>query len=131
MAGSRLVALGWDANDPGGLARFWADALGWEVAARDRGAVDLVPTDGTRFGIRFLPVAGAKVGKNRIHLDLTTTSVDDQTGTVRHLVELGARPVDVGQGPEETHVVLADPEGNELCINEPGNNVLAGGGRLG
>lgn len=128
---SRLVALGWDALDPGRLAGFWAEALGWEVAAGDGGAVDLVPTDGTRFGIRFLPGAGAKAAKNRIHLDLTTTSADDQTGTVRHLVELGARHVDVGQGPEDTHVVLADPEGNELCIIEPGNNFLATCGRLG
>jgi hypothetical protein len=50
---------------------------------------------------------------------------------VDRLVALGARHIDVGQGPNDRHVVLADPEGNELCIIEPGNKFLAGCGRLG
>jgi hypothetical protein len=29
---------------------------------------------------------------------------------------LGARRVDVGQGPDVTWVVFADPEGNEFCL---------------
>ena len=90
-----------------------------------------MPNDGTRFEIRFLPVPEKKAGKNRIHLDLTTTSTDDMTGTVERLIELGARHVDIGQGPDEPHVVLADPEGNELCVIEPDNSFLAGCGRLG
>jgi len=32
------------------------------------------------------------------------------------LLALGARRVDVGQGPDVTWVVLADPEGNEFCL---------------
>jgi len=32
------------------------------------------------------------------------------------LLELGARRVDVGQGPDVTWVVLADPQGNEFCL---------------
>jgi hypothetical protein len=71
------------------------------------------------------------VGKNRIHLDLTSTSLNDQEETVARLIERGARHVDVGQGPDDPHVVLADPEGNEFCVIEPGNNFLAGCGRLG
>jgi hypothetical protein len=90
-----------------------------------------VPADGTRFRIDFLSVADTKTVKNRIHLDLTTTSIDDQTQTVTRLVALGARQIDVGQGPDDDHVVLADPEGNEFCIIEPTNNFLAGCGRLG
>ncbi len=31
-------------------------------------------------------------------------------------LELGARHLDVGQRPEEGHVVLADPDGNEFCV---------------
>ena len=77
------------------------------------------------------PVPEPKAGKNRIHLDLTTTSIDDQKETVARLVELGARHIDVGQGPDDAHVVLADPEGNEFCIIEPDNSFLAGCGRLG
>jgi len=128
---SQLVALRVDANDPLRLAGFWAGALGWEIDDPRGHELDLVPTDGTRFVIRFVPTAERKAGKNCIHLDLTTASIEDQTDTVRTLLAAGARPTDVGQGPEDTHVVLADPEGNELCIIEPGNSFLAGCGRLG
>ena len=128
---SRLVALCIDANDPVRLARFWAEALGWEVGDQTGEEITLVPTDGTRFRIDFAPVPEAKVDKNRIHLDLTTTSVEDQQESVARLVELGARPIDVGQRPDEGHVVLADPEGNEFCLIEPGNQFLAGCERLG
>jgi predicted enzyme related to lactoylglutathione lyase len=128
---SRLVSLCLDANDPLRLAHFWAEALGWKIDHESGDEVGLVPTDGTRFGILFEPVAERKVGKNRVHLDLTTTSIDDQAEMVARLVEHGGRHIDIGQRPEEGHVVLADPEGNELCIIEPGNNFLAGCGRLG
>ena len=46
-------------------------------------------------------------------------------------LQLGARHLDVGQRPEDGHVVLADPEGYELCVIEPGNAYLAGCGFLG
>jgi hypothetical protein len=128
---ARLVALSFDANDPVGLARFWAEALHWIVDDDSREAVRLVPTDATRFGIVFRRVAEPKVGKNRFHLDLTSTSLDDQRETVDRLIERGAHHIDVGQASDDPHVVLADPEGNELCIIEPGNNFLAGCERLG
>ena len=127
---SRIVNLCLDANDPTRLGQFWATALGWELA-ESGGDVVLVPTDSTRFGIRFEPVPDEKVGRNNIHLDVTTTSTEDQTALVETLRGLGARDVDVGQRGDEGHVVLADPEGNEFCIIEPGNNFLAGCGRLG
>ena len=68
---------------------------------------------------------------NRLHLDLTTTSLEDQSETVERLLELGGRHIDIGQRPDEDHVVLADPEGNELCIIEPANNFLSDCGRFG
>ncbi len=46
-------------------------------------------------------------------------------------LDLGARNIDVGQRPEEGHVVLADPEGNEFCVIEPGNEFLADCGFIG
>jgi len=128
---SRLIALAFDANDPRRLARFWAAALDWAVGGEIDDVVTLVPTDGTRFELDFALVPEAKVGKNRIHLDLTSTSIDDQNETVEKLVALGARHIDVGQGPDAEHVVLADPEGNEFCVIEPGNSFLAGCERLG
>jgi predicted enzyme related to lactoylglutathione lyase len=128
---SRPVSLCFDANEPPLLARFWAEALRWEIRDGTDGEIGLVPTDDTRWRILFLPVPEKKVGKNPIHLDLTTTSIDDQAEMVGRLVALGGHHVDVGQGPDERHVVLADPEGNELCIIEPDNSFLAGCGRLG
>ena len=128
---SRLVALCFDANDPLRLARFWADALHWEVGDESGDGVALVPTDGTRFLVAFLRVPEPKVGKNRFHLDLTTTSFDDQRETAERLVELGGRHVDFGRNPDDEHIVLADPEGNELCLIEPTNRFLADCGRFG
>lgn len=128
--GLRLDALCFDAHDPPALARFWAEALRWEVDEAP-GALGLVPTDGTRFTIRFRPGAAPKVGQGRLHLDLTTRSLADQEQTVARLLELGGRHLDVGQGPEEGHVVLADPEGNELCVIGPENRFLADCPRLG
>jgi len=66
-----------------------------------------------------------------MHLDLTSTSLEDQQQTVARSLGLGARHIDIGQRPEERHVVLADPEGNEFCVIEPENNFLADCGFIG
>jgi catechol 2,3-dioxygenase-like lactoylglutathione lyase family enzyme len=128
---ARLVALRFDAVDPARLARFWAHALRWPGEERDDGTFVLRPGAGTGFPIEFTSGAAPKTGQNRNHLDITSESDADQRDTVADLLALGARHVDVGQAPDETHVVLADPEGNELCVLAPGNRFLAGGGRLG
>src|SRR3954471_12014981 len=127
----RLVALSVDANDPLRLARFWAGVLGWETADESSDGIALLPSDDTGFGIRFLPTQEPKAGKNRMHVELTSTSLETQQLTVSRALELGARHIDVGQRPEEGHVVLADPEGNEFCVIEPGNNFLADCGFVG
>jgi predicted enzyme related to lactoylglutathione lyase len=123
----QFFALCIDANDPLRLASFWAGVLGWELTDGPGGVV-LLPTDDTGFRIRFLPTQQQKAGPNWLHFHLTSTSLADQRQTVARLLELGARHVDIGQRPEEGHVVLADPEGNEFCVIEPGNNWLAGCG---
>lgn len=66
-----------------------------------------------------------------MHVGLTSTSIEDQNRNVARALELGARHVDVGQRGDEGHVVLADPEGNELCIIEPGNKFLSDCGFIG
>ena len=91
----------------------------------------LLPSDDTGFRMRFLPTQEPKIGQNQMHFHLTSTSLDDQLQTVAKSLELGARHIDVGQRPEEGHVVLADPEGNEFCVIEPGNTFLADCGFLG
>ena len=128
---SQLLALCVDANDPARLARFWGGVLGWEPADDSYDAIALRPTDDTGFRLRFLPTQDEKTTQNQMHFDLTSTSLEDQQQTVARALELGARHVDVGQRPEEGHVVLGDPEGNEFCVIEPGNNFLADCGFVG
>jgi catechol 2,3-dioxygenase-like lactoylglutathione lyase family enzyme len=125
---SDLLAVCFDANDPRRLTHFWAGVLGWEIAAD---GVALLPSDDTGFRIRFVPTEEQKTGQNQMHFDLTCTSLEDQQRTVARALELGARHIDIGQRPEEQHVVLADPEGNEFCVIEPGNNFLADCGFVG
>jgi predicted enzyme related to lactoylglutathione lyase len=122
---AHLVALELDANDPSRLARFWAGVLGREMADEPDGGIVLLPNDDTGFRLDFYPTEDQKVGPNQIHFHLTSTSLEDQQQTVVRSLGLGARHLDVGQRPEEGHVVLADPEGNEFCVIEPGNNYLA------
>ncbi len=125
---SHLVALCFGANDPHRLARFWAGVLDRQTA--DDG-VTLLPSDDTGFSIQFQPTQEPKAGPNQMHLDLTSTSLEDQQQTVTRALELGGRHIDIGQLPDEEHVVLADPEGNEFCVIEPGNNFLADCGFIG
>jgi predicted enzyme related to lactoylglutathione lyase len=128
---SELFALCFDAHDPPALAAFWAGVLGWARADDHRDAIDLVPNDDTGFRLRFLASQEPKAGTNRMHFDLTSASLEDQQETVAKALGLGARHIDVGQLPDEDHVVLADPEGNEFCVIEPGNNFLADCGFIG
>jgi hypothetical protein len=120
---TRLVHLVADALDPSSLARFWAAALGWEVAAEEPDEVVVWPAgysypDPVALPLVFVPVPEAKTGKNRVHLDLATRSPGHQAAEVERLRELGAVPADIGQG-QVPWVVLADPEGNEFCVLDP------------
>jgi len=128
---SHLIALCFDANDPLRLARFWAGVLGWEMADDPPDGIALLPSDDTGFRIEFFPTQEQKAGQNQLHFDLTSTSLEDQQQTVARSLGLGARHIDIGQRPEEGHVVLADPEGNEFCVIEPDNSFLADCGRFG
>ncbi|MFD4240979.1 VOC family protein [Streptomyces sp. NPDC058525] len=120
----RPVQVNIKAVDSTAVGRFWAEALGW--SAYGHGATTyvgpaggLVRPDPVALGIAVVPVPEPKTAtKNRVHLDLATTSEAHQTELVARLRALGARPVDVGQG-DVPWTVLADPEGNEFCVLEP------------
>jgi predicted enzyme related to lactoylglutathione lyase len=127
----QLRALCFDAHDPARLERFWAGMLSWELAGGPADGIAPPPGDDTGFVIRFLPTRQPKAGQNQMHFDLTSASLEDQRETVGRALALGARHIDVGQRPEEGHVVLADPEGNEFCVIEPGNKFLADCGFIG
>lgn len=102
-------------QDPVALGRWWRDALGWVIVDEDCEVVEIQSEPGRLPGLLFLAVDRAKNEQNRLHIDLRP---DDQAAEVERLIELGATPVDVGQG-DVSWVVLADPEGNEFCVLQP------------
>lgn len=131
-----------DANDPLALARFWADALHYEVEdttelidrVLDAGLAtrDLVHEDGGRLywndlvgigdptstGPRLLFQRNVKrkAAKNRLHLDLTVGPERRDTEVAR-LLERGAEVLYEVDEPAGRHVTMADPEGNEFCVS--------------
>src|SRR6185437_3384866 len=68
--------------------------------------------------LTFIAVSEPKATKNRIHLDLASSSLSDQAEIVERAIRLGAARVDIGQG-DVPWVVMGDPEGNEFCVLEP------------
>lgn len=112
---ARISCVCLDAREPRPVADFWAAALGWEVVEDDDEGISLAPPGGDLPTLDVIRVPEAKQTKNRLHLDLRAdgTSFDAE---LDRLQALGARRVDVGQGPDVTWVVLADPEGNEFCL---------------
>ncbi len=113
----RLNTMTIDAHDPAALARFWIEALDWQIAQATDDDVLIAPAADPRdlpgaVPILFLRLADDKVTKNRLHLDLVP---DDQDAEVQRLESIGARRVDIGQS-DVSWVVMADPEGNEFCV---------------
>ena len=107
-----------DTHDLPGLARFWTQALGWRVLSERDQEIVIGPDVTAPVGICFMPVTDAKMVKNRVHLDLTTSTAD-RDAEIERLLALGARRVDIGQTGQESWTVLADPEGNEFCVVRP------------
>jgi len=110
---SRWYTVVIDANDVASLARFWAAVLDYQIIYEADDEVVVAKDERTYPGLVFVPVPEGKAVKNRLHIDLNP---DDRDAEVERLVALGATRVDVGQGPDVTWVVLADPEGNEFCV---------------
>jgi hypothetical protein len=116
---TRLDSIVFDAADHVALARWWGDALGWPMEVDEEGDGIVTAPEGTALtDLVFCAVDDPKVAKNRVHLDLASSSLEEQAATVERLVAAGARRVDVGQG-DVPWVVLVDPEGNELCVLDP------------
>ncbi|WP_406072137.1 VOC family protein [Micromonospora sp. NBC_01638] len=101
-----------DAHDPARLARWWAEALGYQVVTEKPDEVEIRQSADRLPGLVFVPVTDGKERKNRLHLDLRPANLEAE---VERLVDMGARHVDIGQGDVDW-TVLADPEGNEFCV---------------
>jgi catechol 2,3-dioxygenase-like lactoylglutathione lyase family enzyme len=109
-----------DCADPAALAQFWAGLLEsrWALLHPGWAVVDADPVL-----IAFQQVPEPKSSpKNRLHLDV---QVDDAAAWTARAEAAGARRIsDPETGPDgDGYVVLADPEGNELCL------VVDNGGR--
>jgi Glyoxalase-like domain len=133
-----------DCADPDALAHFWADALHYQVQPPPPGfdtwedflrahnvpedrwdsASAIVDPDGVLPRIYFQKVPEPKQVKNRIHLDLNQgtreTPPEERRARVDMEVErlkgLGARELYRKSEFGEYHVTMADPEGNEFCV---------------
>ncbi|MCC2308089.1 VOC family protein [Cellulomonas chengniuliangii] len=105
-----------DSRDPASLAAWWGEVLGREVEADGEDEIWIVGESPGDLELGFIRVPEDKTVKNRLHIDLRPQDGSDQATELERLIALGARRVDVGQGPDVTWVVLADPEGNEFCL---------------
>jgi predicted enzyme related to lactoylglutathione lyase len=112
---SRFAVLAIDALDPGPVAEFWCQVLGWVVTEQSADGVSIGPADGSGPTIDVVVVPERKTVKNRLHLDVRADGISTADELYR-LQSIGARRVDVGQPADVSWVVLADPEGNEFCL---------------
>ncbi|GLZ38624.1 VOC family protein [Actinokineospora sp. NBRC 105648] len=120
---TRLASLVIDARDPATCAQFWYIMLGGTATPQRSGSHRLVAPDlgGCGIDLVFAPAHRGKAVKNRIHLDLATESPHEYQVLTSLAADVGAREVNVGQGPGVPWTVFRDPEGNEFCILEPGD----------
>ena len=112
-----------DCADPGVVATFWNEALGWggvAVAPDGTGAI-CGPRSGAAY-LEFVRVPEAKVTKNRVHLGCSAGGLDELDAEIDRLQRLGATVAWEEEFDAETarlyrNVVLRDPEGNEFCLS--------------
>jgi hypothetical protein len=109
-----IKSVTFDAADALALARFWAAALGSDVdedSTADKAFVEAAGWGGPNLWFNRVPEP--KTAKNRVHFDLRAPG--PLAAEVARLERLGATVT--GRHPDLT--VMADPEGNEFCV-EPG-----------
>jgi Glyoxalase-like domain len=109
-----------DCADPYKLAGFWKLVTGYQEDPENGNEPDdpeaYLAGPGGQPGLLFVTVPEPKTVKNRVHLDLAPTDrTRDQE--VERVLALGATLVADHRRPDGLGwVVLADPEGNEFCI---------------
>ncbi len=110
-----------DCASPYELAQFWSEVTGWPISEIDKPGDDevlLEPPHAEMAELLFIRVPEGKTGKNRLHLDLVPTE-RTRDEEVDRLVAAGASLISDQRTPEgRGWVVLADPEGNEFCVEK-------------
>ena len=144
---SRDVQITIDCADPAGLAAFWAEVLGYRLQDPPPGfaswdealeamnvpvehrndASALIDPDGAGPRVFFQRVPEPKTVKNRVHLDVRAAPgregdarMDALEEEADRLVRLGATRLarhEPSPPLEAGHIVMADPEGNEFCLD--------------
>jgi hypothetical protein len=124
-----------DAASPGALGAFWCQVLGyveepppdgfgsWDEALDALGidrsdpdrAFAIVDPAGASPRVFFLKVPEPKTAKNRVHLDVSV-GADLLQARAAELAGLGARIIAEFDEPEGHWITMADPEGNEFCL---------------
>ena len=108
MALARYKDLCPDSVRPVDVAPFWASVLGLDAEPQDSGDVVLSgPQPQQRMWFNTVPEP--KAAKNRVHLDIVLA-------TYAPLIQAGARVLGDHATTRFSWTVLADPEGNELCV---------------
>ncbi|GGR26684.1 VOC family protein [Streptomyces cinereoruber] len=105
-----------DCADAYSLASFWAQVLGSKVSDEDEPGDEEALVESPGASLLFIQVPEPKAAKNRVHLDLQP---QDRTRDeeVERLIGLGATLLDDRRNPDGTGwATLADPEGNEFCV---------------
>ncbi|MFD8825694.1 VOC family protein [Streptomyces sp. NPDC059605] len=105
-----------DCADAYGLARFWSQVLESPLSDEDSPGDPEALVEAPGAGMLFITVPEPKSTKNRLHLDLQP---QDRTRDeeVERLLGLGATLVADHRKPNgRGWATLADPEGNEFCV---------------
>jgi catechol 2,3-dioxygenase-like lactoylglutathione lyase family enzyme len=108
-----------EAPDPGALARFYADLLGWPIGHEEPGTAILAPPGGTSYLVfqqatdyrppSWPPSPGDQ--RPMMHLDFQVGDLED---AVAEAVALGASLAETQ--PQENVRVLLDPAGHPFCL---------------
>ena len=109
----RIGNITFDCTSPETVAAFWAAALGYVIQGSNDRYAAIIDPNGVSPRLYFQKVPEPKTVKNRVHLDL---NVPDMEAEVERLTALGGRKVRVFDENDETWTVMADPEGNEFCV---------------
>lgn len=112
---STICNITFDCADPPGLARFWGQVTGRPVIEEPQpGYPDSAVGDDSRPWLYFVQVPEGKTVKNRVHLDIVPSD-RTQDEEIARLTRLGAAVVS-DRRPDVGWVIMADPEGNEFCV---------------
>jgi hypothetical protein len=114
MIGVHIHNVVIDCAEPERLSPFWEAATGYSRVWSNGEFVVLAPSDPNRPNLLLQKVPEAKVGKNRVHIDLGAIDLPAET---QRMIELGATPIQAYELEFAQWQVMSDPEGNEFCLS--------------